>query len=685
MPMVSICIPAYENPEGIRRLLLSILEQTYRDYEIILTDDSSSCAVRDAAQEVMEGAGENAPSFRYFRNSPAKGAVANWNEAVSHAEGEFVKLMHHDDAFSDKESLGRFVRMLESHPEADLAFSGTYQLDLASGSRKARGIRKEEEELLSKDWRNLYLGNTIGAPSAVMVRRDALLKYGIRYDEALTWIVDSDYYMNLLSRNPHFACTKDPLITIGVSADQLTNRVGNDPKILSFEYPYVYRKYRLQEAGEACAGCLSKILAGCGVPEAEALKIEGITKPMYRSALSLQKKETARRYLDTAEYLYGKAADLLERRFGRFADILFLLGFLTELLLVIVDKSNFTNPLTGQFFRLSFLLFLPRFVITKYAPKERLLILFFLLLGGGCYLVTGRNQLIRFTVFIAAASGMEVKKLLKLALHVTAAGSAVLILLSATGIYGVLKLTDDFGHGMETRWCLGMGHPNALSCMMAMLLILFLYVYGERIKGTGYAVLFAASVCVFGLTRSNTGFIICVLAIFLSGLLHYNKGLRRSSAFYTAGELVWTAGLLYSLLVSIIRPSHIFLLEQLDRIMTGRAAALWDRTYYDGTLGTWHLFSSRLNTVFFDMGWVRLVYWYGVIPAAAILVLLYMVLHKVRQRQDAAAFVMLITMFIYTVPEAHLVSEYIGRNYAFLLLSLYLPLMAGRQRRTESN
>lgn len=40
MCKVSICIPAYGNPEGIRRLLDSIAGQTYTDFEIIITDDS---------------------------------------------------------------------------------------------------------------------------------------------------------------------------------------------------------------------------------------------------------------------------------------------------------------------------------------------------------------------------------------------------------------------------------------------------------------------------------------------------------------------------------------------------------------------------------------------------------------------------------------------------------------------
>ena len=40
MSRVSICIPAYRNPDGIKRLLSSIVSQTYQDYEVVISDDT---------------------------------------------------------------------------------------------------------------------------------------------------------------------------------------------------------------------------------------------------------------------------------------------------------------------------------------------------------------------------------------------------------------------------------------------------------------------------------------------------------------------------------------------------------------------------------------------------------------------------------------------------------------------
>ena len=96
-----------------------------------------------------------------------KGATGNWNEAVRHASGEYIKIMHHDDWFTDRDCLARFVEMLEEHPEADLAFCGSRQVMLdgvgnRTGEEFDRAISDEHLKMISEDWRDLYIGDYIG-------------------------------------------------------------------------------------------------------------------------------------------------------------------------------------------------------------------------------------------------------------------------------------------------------------------------------------------------------------------------------------------------------------------------------------------------------------------------------------------------------------------------------------------
>jgi glycosyltransferase involved in cell wall biosynthesis len=84
---ISICIPAFERTEFLKRLLDSIVIQTFRNFEVIISDDSSS-----NLNEVLV---KNYPSIdiKYIKNESALGSPKNWNNAVSNASHEWIKIM----------------------------------------------------------------------------------------------------------------------------------------------------------------------------------------------------------------------------------------------------------------------------------------------------------------------------------------------------------------------------------------------------------------------------------------------------------------------------------------------------------------------------------------------------------------------------------------------------------------
>lgn len=211
-----------------------------------------------------------------------------------------------------------------------------------------------------------------------------------------------------------------------------------------------------------------------------------------------------------------------------------------------------------------------------------------------------------------------------------------------------------------------------------MLLIFGLYLFEKRMKLYLYVLLGVGNVLLYGLTRSNTAFAISMLALMLSLILHYGKKLAAGNAVYFLGELFLFGGLLFSVFCGIYRPSGHWLLEKLDHVLTGRISSLWTTTFHEGTLSTWKWFGQRLNVCYFDLGWLRVVYWYGVIPALVIIGLTFALLEHARKTRDKAAFMLLLCFGLYTVFEAHLVSAYIGRNYALFIAALYLPKMLGR-------
>lgn len=274
MIKVSICIPAYNNEAAVRRLLESIEQQSYKDYEVIITDDSDTDDIRKLAEEKSQ--------VQYYKNEKRLGATANWNAAIAKSSGEYIKIMHHDDWFTDADSLGSFVELLDKNPSAAFAFSGSRQVE--GDKSYNRFISEADAQMIEADYRNLYLGNTIGAPSAVMVRRSAVTdgkQPDVVYDEKLTWLVDMEYYMHILQRNPHFVYTHKPLISIGVGKEQLTERCRDDRELNAFEYGYIYDKYELGQV-EAYRNRLLKVLADAG-KSAEEATAHGISVAEYRA------------------------------------------------------------------------------------------------------------------------------------------------------------------------------------------------------------------------------------------------------------------------------------------------------------------------------------------------------------------------------------------------------------------
>lgn len=366
------------------------------------------------------------------------------------------------------------------------------------------------------------------------------------------------------------------------------------------------------------------------------------------------------------------------------ADLLFLTGVIIEVLLVLIDKSAYTNPIEGQVFRLTFLLFLAKVCLTRYTVKEYTVIAFFLAVGSVSYFVTGRNDIVRVVMFLAACKDVDMKKCLKLVFWMTLTGCAVLILLSLLGIFGTLSLTEDYGRGgVETRYVLGLGHPNALQCMVCVLTMLGLYLYYEKWKWYHYVLIFLVNVGFFVLTDSKTGLLVAVgtIVLFLVASKIQNK---KVAVAFSVGNICIMGG---SILLSVLSAKDAMCLWRhfiegeystkikfyvfLNKILTGRIHGLIETKNHEGVMETWRLFSTPGSNYYFDMGWVRLFYWYGVIPALlTVIVLIGMMIYFAKEKK-LSELVFFSMIALYTVVEAHFISVYIARNYLLFVVGMY--------------
>ena len=93
-PLVTIGIPTFNRPEGLRRTLGDLCAQTYRHIEIVVSDNASpGSAVRDVVDEFAA----NDARVSYHRHPENVGAMRNFSSLVLKARGEFFMWAADDD------------------------------------------------------------------------------------------------------------------------------------------------------------------------------------------------------------------------------------------------------------------------------------------------------------------------------------------------------------------------------------------------------------------------------------------------------------------------------------------------------------------------------------------------------------------------------------------------------------
>lgn len=371
----------------------------------------------------------------------------------------------------------------------------------------------------------------------------------------------------------------------------------------------------------------------------------------------------------------------------------FYLAVLIEVLIVIVDKSAYINPIEGRLFQITFLLFLITAALTKYSRKEYLMVFAFLLLGAVSYLVTGRNEIVRVVMFMAACKDIDMIKCLKLVFYLTLVGCAAIIMLSVTGVYGAMSLAQDYGRGsMETRYTLGMGHPNALQCMVWALTTLGLYLYGERMRWYSYLLVLVINAGCYLLTDSRTALLITVFIMVLAYIVKTGKGIWKkiigvgcvsATLFSIIGSVIIALNARRVYYYTWFRwyydyygvdPVTLFFVK-LDNLLTGRIRVLTETDTFEETIDIWRLFSKPENDLYFDMGWIRLIYWYGIIPACVFVAALILLMYYCYRKEHYMALVLIASFSLYSIIEAHAISVYLARNYIFFLMGMYWSMI----------
>jgi glycosyltransferase involved in cell wall biosynthesis len=222
MSLISICIPAFKHIDYLQRLLDSVAIQTFRDFEVVITDDSPD----DQIERLIKNFNKDI-EIHYYRNEKALGTPENWNEAIRKAKGIWIKLMHNDDWFTSENSLQIFYENIQRYPEAVFFYSAFQNVDQESGKKEPVRMSLADKISLRSNPYHLLKKVYIGNPSCTLVRKDR----NVGYDKRYKFIVDFDYYIRMILHTGEPVYIDQILLNIGFHAEQVTSYTKYNPSV----------------------------------------------------------------------------------------------------------------------------------------------------------------------------------------------------------------------------------------------------------------------------------------------------------------------------------------------------------------------------------------------------------------------------------------------------------------------
>jgi glycosyltransferase involved in cell wall biosynthesis len=194
--LVSVVIPTYNRPAYLKKAIESAVRQTYRNIEIIVSDDCSP----ENPQAIIDNFQD--PRICLRRNAQNLGIALNVTSAFKEAKGKYVASLNDDDLWNE-DFLAKLVPHLDTNPDLVLAFCDHYVID----SNDRIDYLKTKEN--TKFWKRSRLKEGIYKPFyklsvvdqsvfialATVIRRDAIDWDSIPLEVGLFW----DLYLAYLA------------------------------------------------------------------------------------------------------------------------------------------------------------------------------------------------------------------------------------------------------------------------------------------------------------------------------------------------------------------------------------------------------------------------------------------------------------------------------------------------------
>jgi glycosyltransferase involved in cell wall biosynthesis len=149
LPLVTVAMPIYNAGKYLRFAVLSIVNQTFTNWELLIIDDGST---DNALQDIADIKDKR---IRILCDGINRGLAARLNEAIDLAKGHYFARMDGDDV-SYPERFARQLSVLQNEPELDLVATRAITIDEGNQALGLFPYAISHKEICAKPWRGFY-------------------------------------------------------------------------------------------------------------------------------------------------------------------------------------------------------------------------------------------------------------------------------------------------------------------------------------------------------------------------------------------------------------------------------------------------------------------------------------------------------------------------------------------------
>lgn len=161
--LVSVIIPAYKSAKYLKESLTSIINQSYKNIEVIIVDDTP---VDDGTQGIIQAF--NDKRIRYYRPTQRLGMVNSLNYAIKESRGKYIARMDADD-ISHKDRISIQVEYMDANPQVGVLGCNCYTID-----EKGKIIGCINHPSNNEDIKSKMMFNVAFIHPSVIMRREIL-------------------------------------------------------------------------------------------------------------------------------------------------------------------------------------------------------------------------------------------------------------------------------------------------------------------------------------------------------------------------------------------------------------------------------------------------------------------------------------------------------------------------------